>query len=52
MLMSLLEMIPPKNIRTFQFMPDMGLYEESHGLVVIGKAQRLMHKYLKYIKHT
>ena len=23
----------------------MGLYEESRGLVVIGKAQRLMHKY-------
>ena len=38
-------MIPPKNIRTFQFQPQMGLYEESRGLVVICKAQRLMHKY-------
>ena len=38
-------MIPPKNITTFQFQPQMGLHEESRGLVVIGKAQRLMHKY-------
>ena len=33
-----------KNIRTFQFQPQIDLYEESRGLVVIGKAQRLMHK--------
>ena len=51
--MSLLEMIRPKttscfgcrtNIRTFKFQPQMGLYEESRGLVVVDKVQRPMHK--------
>ena len=43
-LVLLLEMIQKKNARAFQFKPQIGLYEESRGLVVIGKAQRLMHK--------
>ena len=46
-------MLPPKttscfgdrkNIRIFQVQPQMGLYEESLGLVVVGKAHRPMHK--------
>ena len=49
----LLKMVPPKttscfgcrkNVRTFQVQPQMGLYEESRGLVVVGKAHRPMHK--------
>ena len=52
-LVSLLKIIPSKtascfgcrkNIRTFQVQPQMGLYEESRGLVVIGKAHRPMHE--------
>ena len=34
-----------KKIEHFSFSQKMDLYEESRGLVVIGKAQRLMHKY-------
>ena len=50
---SLFEMIPPKttscfgcrkNIGTFQFQPQMTLYEENRGLIVVGKAQKPMHK--------
>ena len=51
--MSLLTIVPPKiascfgcrkNIRTFQVKPQMKLYEEIRGLVVIGKAHRPMHE--------
>ena len=52
-LVSLLKMVPPKrtwcfgcrkNIRTFQVQSQMDLYEESRGLVVVGKAHRPMYK--------
>ena len=52
-LVSLLKMVPPKttscfgcwkNIRTFQVQPQMGLHEESRGLVVVGKAHKPIHK--------
>ena len=52
LLVSLLKMIPPKSTlcsgcrkkRTLQVQPQMGLYEENRGLVVVGKAQRALHK--------
>ena len=43
--MLLLEIIPTKKIEHFSFSQKMDLHEESGGLVGIGKAQRLMHKY-------
>ena len=52
-LVSLPKMVPPKttpcfgcrkNIRAFQVQPQMGLHEDSCGLVVVGKVHRPMHK--------